>query len=549
MNYSVRGVALTIGVSVAGWLPSFAMPTSKEIEKIAPIVENLMKADVAKMKQGKCKPTDVGDSAVALAKKADTQAAKYYLLTSAIPYFAKDGKYDRIVSAIDDIKAMVPDVPMKELIKVIEPTVLHAPKNDASAAKLLEVVEDYRAKEKSEARAEKMRQAIARNPSDRSLHTKLAEYMAVMGNWEVALTEFAQGEDRDAARTAKKESAVGGVANVSEVADAWWNYAGGKSKSLCAAIRLHAVELYRAGIAEGKVTGLAKVQAERRIAEYGEVPMARGSASGVTPSEGRKSSAATKGTCEFSLGSGVKVAFRSCVSGSFSMGWPDEELKKNPDAERMYRRHEVKISKDFWMMETLVSERIWAEVMGEKADGDNPKAVTYEELEKFLEKFSSKIGGKIPSGYVVRQPTYAEYEYALISGGAERGTAFSQLRPSDVKIRQMVDEAVTEPKANKWNLRGLRMKGGHVWLADIMGFDKSEMSPTGYRWDAQGMRINRINWPKSSVDPLMPLAGGWTQHHVFLRDGETLQPYGATDGKAKAFIRLVLAPSLKIGKK
>lgn len=528
---------------------TYAMPTAKEIEKVSPIVENLMKADVTKLKQGKCMPSDVGESAVALAKAADTQAAKYYLLTSAVPYFAKDGKYDRIVATLDDIKTTVPDVPVRELVQLVEQTLVRAPKTDVSANRLRKMVDDFRVKEKSEAQAEKMRQAIARNPSDRSLHTKLAEHMAVMDNWEIALSEFAQGDNKDAARTAKVEKAVGGVANVGEVADAWWDYADGKTKSINMAIRKHAIDLYRAGIAENKITGLAKVQAERRIAEFASVSSDKVPEASVVQTVERNPQAVTKGMREFALGTGVKVAFQSCASGSFTMGWPEEELKKNPDAERLYRRHEVKFSSDFWMMETLVSERIWAEVMGEKAEGDNPKAVTYEELEKFIEKLRAKIGTKIPSGCVVRLPTYAEYEYALISGGAERGTPFAQLRVNGDSIRQAVDEAVTKPKANKWNLRGLRMNGGHVWLADIIGFDKSEMSPTGYRWDAQGMRINRINWPKSSVDPLIPLGGGWSQHHVFLRDTDILQPYGASDGKVKAFFRLVLAPKVKEDKK
>ena len=253
---------------------------------------------------------------------------------------------------------------------------------------------------------------------------------------------------------------------------------------------------------------------------------------------------------EFTLGAGVKMNFERCADGKFTMGWTAPELKKHLELAKVSRSCEVKISKPFWMAETLVSEQVWAAVMGEKSDSGYPKAVTYKELEKFLVKFKGRVGGKIPSGYVIRLPTYAEYEYALKAGGAEQGTLFGQMVPSGEgaeAIRQAVDASVMEPKPNSWNLRGLRMKGGFVWLADRLSFAKEEMNPTSYRWDASGMRITRINWPKTSVDPFMPNGGG-NDFPVFLRDKFVLQPFGGNE-KTKAFIRLVLAPKPKDGKK
>ena len=546
MNNSVCGVALTIGISAAGVLPLFAMPTAKEIEKVAPIVEELMKADLAKMKQGKCKPSDVGDSAVALAKKADTQAAKYYLLTSAVPYFAKDGKYDRIVTILDDIRAMVPDVPMKELVQLVEPVVVRVPKTDASVSQLRKIVDDFRSKEKSEVQAEKLRQAIARNPSDRSLHTKLAEHMAVMGNWEVALAEFAQGDNKDAARTAKRENAVGGVANVSEVADAWWDYAEGKSKPLRVAIRKHVIDLYKAGIADGKITGLAKVQAERRIAEVASASTEKVSASSVDSSAGQASMLETKGAREFTLGAGVKVSFLPCAAGKFTMGWNEAELKAAPRVAEVFRQCEVTISKPFWMMETLVSERLWGEVMGEKCNGVVPKAMTYAEAERLLEKIKGKMAGRIPGGYIVRLPTYAEYEYVLKAGGAEQRAPFAQLTPNgEESACQAMDADVASPTPNLWGIRGLRMKGGMVWLSDRLSSERSGL--THYKFEGVGQRIDRIDWPKSSADPLVPFCGG-SSSPVVLTDNGGFCLYGA-NANTKAFIRLVLAPKPKDGKK
>lgn len=539
----MMSVALSIGIVIGGGLSTFAMPTAKEIEKIRPMVEELMKADVSKMRRGQMKPAEVAEAAVKLSKSADTQAAKYYLLTSALPHFAKDGKYDRVLATIDEIKAAVPDVPTKELVRMIEPLVARAPKTDDGANQLREMVNDYRIMEKSEAQAERMRQAIAKNPSDRSLHTKLAEYMAVIGNWDVALTEFAQGDNREAARIAKAESAVGGIAKIAEVADFWWDYADGRSKSVGAALRQHAANLYRQGIDEGKITGLTKVQAERRIAELLssgtklEGPTTKVAA---VPS-GKTKVVAPAGAKEMTLGANAKLNFATCAAGKFTMGWSEAELKK-VGCEKIMGACEVTITKPFWMAETLVSESAWAAVMGGSSDSGNAKSVNQVELKQFLEKCNKNAAGQIPAGYELRLPTYAEYEYALKAGGTEKGTPFARLELTDDEVESVGQDLYADvTKPNKWNLRGLRMKGGFVWLADKLSFDKSEMSPTGFKWDAVGMRVNRINWPKTATDPLVPNKGGPAEALMFLRDKSYLHPYGAYD-KTQAFIRLVLAP-------
>lgn len=551
MKIRNQRVVIALGVTVVGLQSVFAVPSATEIDKVTPLVDSLMKGDVERMRKGELKASKVAEAAVALSKEADTEAAKYLLLTRAVSYFARDDAYGQIETTIEALKTAVPDISVREIVKMVRPIVSAAPKTDARADRLRKIVEDYRAKEKSEALAEKMRQDIAKNPADRSLHTKLAEYMAVLDNWPVALTEFAQGDHAGAANAARLELAVGGIAKVGEAADFWWSYGNARNKTVGRAMRLHAVALYQSGIADGKITGLAKVQAERRIAEVGEEPTvsakefedeARETVEKVSP---RGSSSVR----ECLLGPGVQMNFRACAGGTFMMGWPEAELKALPQVENVFRQSEVKFTKPFWMAETLVSERQWAEVMGEKSESDKPKAVTFAEAEKFLEKFRAKAASKIPSGCVARLPTYAEYEYALKAGGAEKGTAFAKLQLGEDAdaIRQAVDAEVSSAQPNRWGLRGMRMKGGFVWLADRLAFAKNEMSPTGYRWDATGMRINRINWPKTSVEPLMPLGDGGN-FPVFIWDKGYLHPYGGNE-KTKAFIRLVLAPRPKDGKK
>lgn len=526
MQDNLKEVAFAVCVLTVGPLSLFAMPTAKEIDQVRPVIESLMKDDLARMRQGKCKASEVGESAVVLAKAADTQAAKYYLLTSALPYFAKDGKYDRVLAALDDIKAMIPDMPTKDLIQLVEPIVLRAPKTDASANRLLQMVEDYRAREKSEAKAERMRQAIAKNPADKSLHTKLAEYMAVVGNWQVALTEFAQGDNREAARIAKSEQSVGGVANVNDVANFWWEYAEGRAKPVQTAIRQHAVELYRAGIAEGKITGLTKVQAERRIASElaaGAAPVRPAVAAngGTARKPSVQSSSASdlkaEGNRILDLGCERKLELIACPAGSFTMG------VANPEADEV-RAHQVKITRPFWLGKFPVTREQWTKVMyGECPSRDEDPQYDFAALnshikrkEQFMGWLNKKFAAQLPKGYVFRLPTEAELAYAMTSGGREAVTEASvgvlgptvddkeaiirELSAKGAKLSKAGSDRPTKvgtAKPNAWGFYDI-VNNGEPLVLDLVAPDSKTRN---LKIDDKG-RVLAIGYEDVETDPL-----------------------------------------------
>jgi len=86
--------------------------------------------------------------------------------------------------------------------------------------------------------------------------------------------------------------------------------------------------------------------------------------------------------------------------------------------------HKVRLSKDFWLGKTEVTQDQWSKIMGtdeihpEKPSpfrGVNPNfpvtGVSYFDIEIFLEKLN-----ELSDGYTFRLPTEAEWEYACRAG-------------------------------------------------------------------------------------------------------------------------------------
>ena len=58
---------------------------------------------------------------------------------------------------------------------------------------------------------------------------------------------------------------------------------------------------------------------------------------------------------------GIKYAFRWCPAGSFTMGSPEDGSGRSSNEGPL---HEVTLTKGFWMLETEVTQAMWAGVMG-----------------------------------------------------------------------------------------------------------------------------------------------------------------------------------------
>ena len=79
---------------------------------------------------------------------------------------------------------------------------------------------------------------------------------------------------------------------------------------------------------------------------------------------------------------GIEYAFRWCPPGEFMMGSPEDEPGRD-DEKNDEKRHQVKLTQGFWMLETEVTQEMWKSVMGEN-------------LSQFKGKQISKDGNYVP---------------------------------------------------------------------------------------------------------------------------------------------------------
>ena len=247
-----------------------AMPTAEEQEKVRPLVQGLMKPDLDAMKLGKKSRSDVAKSAMDLYSKADSPAAKMLLARNALNLYAKAGEYEAAESALDALLAAVPDYPAVDIAELLEKT-LHPIPNRAAPnlrARLAAV------KDKAQAASQLKKLlpvygTLAEGPKRKACAARIASAYVALDDWANANKYFAVS-DSPAAAAASAELKLQDEPEASrpydKPADAWWLVElPKKDAKLSAAIRTHAAALYAKSLPSLK--GLAKVQAERRIAE------------------------------------------------------------------------------------------------------------------------------------------------------------------------------------------------------------------------------------------------------------------------------------------
>ena len=487
-------MAVAAGVAVV----AEAMPTKANLQKAKELIDDVTAADVKALKAGTKKPAEVAATHMDLAAKAGTEAEKYLLLQGAFKLYAKAGDYDAAANVIEKLQAEISDYDPEVTVELCGAEFIR--KMRENAPRLYALKENARRIVFYRRQLPIRAAAVRKNPKDVHAQRKLAECHAELGDWPKALDVFVEagGEFKKIAEGEKN-----GKIAAQELGDYWWDY---ETKSETPIYKLHAAELYRKALADNSFKGLARTRAEQRIKEAGAVAPMQPTAQSTAP----QSSAGKV----LVLGEKDKLNLEPCPAGKFTMDWSrtGEDLC------------EVTISKPFWMAETSVTERFWASVMGGSGEKSEPQSAALAEAKQFLENCNQKFADKIPEGYEFRFPTYAEYDYVLKMGGT------------------------ADP--NKWNLRGMRMKNGRIWLADRLTSNRSETSPTGFYFNRSGANITRIKWPKTATDPLIPTYQG-KSWQVFLYDdianSAFARPIGAVYPDVASSVRLVLAPKLGTG--
>ena len=417
---------LACGLAACAALVALALPTKKEVQAARPIVAELMADAVAEQKAGKIKTAELGARALALADRAETEAARLLLLQGAVIAFARGGEPARAAEAVRKMRGEIKGITPEYEADMLSRAVKSLPLKDGRL--LYGMLDDARRLVRYRREAATLEKSLAAK-DDPAKRAQLAERLAALGEWKRALEEIAK-LGGDVARAAKFELGEGTMTSA-EVAEIWWRQSGMKDADGFTVYQRHAGEWYAKALADGSLTGLKRDLARKRIDDMGGIKNFRGS--GTVASKSRTSSNSPKdwqipdsfmSPLEQSLvlAPGVTMTFSACPAGSFMMSNVQGADK---------RMHKVSITRPFWIGTMHVSAKQFDTLQKTTSgtmeacreanrifpDYDVVVQRYIDSIPRFCQTLNNRYGNLLPTGYLFRLPTEAELEYAITAGG------------------------------------------------------------------------------------------------------------------------------------
>ena len=172
----------------------------------------------------------------------------------------------------------------------------------------------------------------------------------------------------------------------------------------------------------------------------------------------------------FDLGNGATMQFMPIPAGTFIMGSPPDEVRR----EASEPQHKVTLTKEFYMGVTQVTQRQWKSLMGKdnnpsqfRGDDLPVEHVSWDDAVAFCNRLSQKEGMRC------RLPTEAEWEYACRAGTKTRWYTGNDEKTLDEASWHAANSGgqthpVGQKKANAWGLYDMH---GNVmqWCSDWYG--------------------------------------------------------------------------------
>ena len=189
------------------------MPTRNELKKVQSVVNELMADDIAAMKSGKLKASQVAANAENLARDAQGEAAKFLLYKGAFGLYVQGGSYDEAIRAIEHLTDAVKDVPDKVLADILRDKLKRIPKKNGSA--IFNLYDGICRRMDAAKEREKLERQLRASPADKAVRRQLAVRCAQAGDWKAAREHFAALGGEEAAAVKAEES------DIAEAADFW----------------------------------------------------------------------------------------------------------------------------------------------------------------------------------------------------------------------------------------------------------------------------------------------------------------------------------------
>ncbi|MDO5318169.1 MAG: hypothetical protein Q4G65_06030 [bacterium] len=404
-----------------------AMPSRAELEKVQPIVKELMAGDLKAVKKGEKSVAEVASRAEELAGAADGEAAKFLLLNFAFNSYIDVREYELAANVVDQMRVSVKDVSDSDIVNLLRPAMKKLLPKSGGKLRLHLM---YQAAQNSIA-WQKKREAAEKSAV--RIPLRYAQYCALCGDWTKALQGFkeAGGEEGKIALQELGEK----KAEAGKIADFWWTYEVPSEPDAQPVFRRHAATWYKRALDANSLSGLMREIAAKRVAEMQEKPLeesnpvsaSNAAAPAPVVAKGGKRLTFTGTTARLKLSDKVSIEFVKCPAGTFPF------VVNGKGETKM-----VSISRPFWMARKVLSLEEVAAVMdirtmpfGDRQQAclkDHPdySAVVSEKTPGLCAKLTEMLRDELPQGYVVRSPSRAELEYAA-RAGKRRGTFYCDL--------------------------------------------------------------------------------------------------------------------------
>lgn len=371
------------------------VPSDADVRAVGKYVEELTKGDLAQMRQKKITKEQYADALLGYAADEKKPAAKFALFREAFKVYVEAKGWEKAEGAYGAAQA---EGGTEYALAAVGRTTI------PGAAKELKA--RIEADRKSYKQIGILKSRLKKTPDDESLCESLGLEYAAVGNWNGALAAFltAPGE---VAKVADWELNKGSAYTAAKAAKFWWDYAEDKPKSKMEAVRLHAAMWYEIALGESAYSGNEAKIVQGRIDEtksYNGAAMQDKATLAKQVKELKPIVLPLKGK--------TVIEFVGVPAGEFTMGTGSPNTVKP---------HSVVISRQFWISKFQVTKEQWSafrkielteydKVMGGMKV---PQPASYLEAMKFCDWLAKKFRSKLPSEYVVRLPTEAEWEYAV----------------------------------------------------------------------------------------------------------------------------------------
>ncbi len=231
--------------------------------------------------------------------------------------------------------------------------------------------------------------------------------------------------------------------------------------------------------------------------------------------------------------------------GSFRMGSPRGELENRPNEGP---QTEAVFTSGFWMGTVEVTQLVYEQVMGENPSSQKGEQlpvhnVSWQDAMEFCRRLTEREreSGRLPSGYVYRLPTEAEWEYAC-RAGTETPFNFGMIAtPADANLQGRYPRSHNlEAPAAKYGFVPVGSYTANSWGLHDMHGNAAEWCLNLFNSRLSGGTV--IDWTGPSSGRDRPVRGGsWADYADRCRSAarERMDPRTSS---AEIGFRVVLAP-------